>query len=127
MASTIFAALPVHQAGCILKIVWLESLQQCRVRLGGKPVVVHLQPNERVLPAAIGNQPGEMLHRMALSGLHIMVGITRDIVMAHERRAPGAIGIHAASPPHRLTFEPQQHGLMHIERPSIIAREPFHV
>ena len=59
--------------------------------------------------------------------LHIAVLVAHDVVVAHEDRALGALGIHAAAPPDGLALEAQQHGLMHVEGPAVIAGEPGHV
>jgi hypothetical protein len=48
---------------------------------GSKPVIVHLHANARLLPATLLDDAGQVIHRMALAGLHIMVRIADDVVM----------------------------------------------
>ncbi|MNE77189.1 hypothetical protein D3C80_1734860 [compost metagenome] len=64
---------------------------------------------------------------MTLARLHVDVRVTDDVLVAHEHRALGAIGVLAAAIPHRLAVQRQQHTLVHIERPTVIARQPRHV
>ncbi|MNZ28994.1 hypothetical protein D3C78_462380 [compost metagenome] len=64
---------------------------------------------------------------MTFPGLHIDVRITDDIFLLHEHRALGAVGILPATEPHGLAVERQQHALMNVERPTVIAGQPGHV
>ena len=64
---------------------------------------------------------------MALGGLHVVVRIADDVVVRHEHRALRSVGVHAAPEPHRVAFEREEHALVHVERPALVAGQPGHV
>ena len=120
-------ALPVHQRGGIGKAGVGQVVLQGGKSGGGKIVIVHLHPDPRPRPAALGDALRQEIHRVAFGRLHIMIGVTDDIVMAHEHRAFRAIGVLAAAEPHRIARHPHKHTLMHIKRPAVITGQPSHV
>ena len=120
-------ALPVDQPGRVEERGICEVPAQRCVGGGREPVIVHLDADARRTPAARRDDLRKLVHRMAFRILHIAVLVAHDIVVAHEDRALGALGIHAAAPPDGLALEAQQHGLMHVEAPAVIAGEPGHV
>src|SRR5690606_38115255 len=59
--------------------------------------------------------------------LHEMGSITDHAVVAHPDCADGAICILATSQPDRVGIVKNDHSLMHVERPAVIAGQPRHV
>jgi hypothetical protein len=95
--------LPVHEAGRVLEGRVGQVALQRGVAGRAEVVVVHLDADPAPLPAAgADHRVGEMVHRMALGRLHVVVGIADDVIMAHEHRASGAIGVLAAAVPDGL-------------------------
>ena len=64
---------------------------------------------------------------MALRRLDIVIFIIMDIAVIHEDCAFRAIGILFPPVPDRRSVQGQQHTLMNIERPAVIARQPSHI
>ena len=84
-------------------------------------------PMVPLVPAALGDDPGQVVHRMAFGGLNIVVRIADDVVVGEIGGALGAVGVLAAAIPDRLAVGRHQHALVHIERPAVIAGQPGHV
>ena len=94
---------------------------------GGKPVIVHFNPDPGLSPTALGNTIRQVIHRVTFGRLYVVVGVTDDIVMGHEDGALGTIGVLPATKPDRVTLHPQKDALVDIEGPTVIARQPGHV
>ena len=45
----------------------------------------------------------------------------------HEHGALRSVGVHAAPEPDRIAFEREQHTLVHVEGPAVVAGQPSHV
>ena len=128
LARRLHRALPVHERGCIDPLRLRQVLGQRRIRSRAEVVVVHLHADAALLPAARRDDFGrQIVHRMAHWRLHVVVRIADDVVVRHERRALRAVRILAATEPDRLAFHREQHALMHVERPAVVAGQPRHV
>ena len=119
--------LPVDEPRHILEDRVRQVLLQCRMGRSREIIIVELHADLLFAPTLLLDDPGEMIHGVAFGGLNEMIRVADDVVVVHEDRALGAIRVKAAAPPDRLAFEAEQHGLVHIERPAIIAGEPGHV
>ncbi len=92
-----------------------------------EPVIVHLDADDALAPAAFGELGGEHLHGMALARLHVDVRIAEDAVLAHVDGAQRPLHILRAAPPDGIAVARHHHALMDVERPAVIAGEPGHV
>ncbi len=79
------------------------------------------------LSSPLCDHAGEVVHRMALGRLHEMVWVADDVVFREIGGAARAVTIHGAAPPDRLAFRADQHPLVHVEAPAVVARQPGHV
>ena len=80
-------ALPVDQRRRVDEARIRQVLLQRREGGGGEPVIVHLDADRQLVPAALGDAPADrIVHRMALGRLHIVVGIADDVVVRRDRR-----------------------------------------
>ena len=123
----LLGALPVHETGCVQEAVGREMGLKRGVGGGGEPVIVHLDADREMAPSPIGDDRREIVHRMAFAGLHVVIRIADDIVMAQIGGALGTIGVLLAAEPDRLAFRGHENPLMDIEGPAVIARQPSHV
>ena len=64
---------------------------------------------------------------MFVGVLDVGVIVADDIVIIQIGGALGTGAVHGAAPPDGLAFVGQQHALMHVERPPVIARQPRHI
>ena len=119
--------LPVHEAGGVEQGRFAQMRLQRTVRGGAEVVVVHLHADARSAPPALLDHFAQAVHRMALGGLHVVVRVADDVVVRHEHGALRAVGVHGAPEPHRVAFEAEQHALVHVERPAVVAGKPRHV
>ncbi len=120
-------ALPVHQRSRIAEGRVGQVLDEREIGGGGEVVVLHLHADDGLPPAALQDQLRQSLHRVLFRVLDIGVVIADDIFSGHRDGAPRAGQINAASPPDRLALQAQQHALMGVERPAVIAGQPGHV
>ena len=119
--------LPVHQPlGVLKRRVRQVALQR---GVGGRrePVIVHLDGDPRLVPAALDDPFRQEVHRMAHLGLHVVVRVADDVRLAHEAAPACAIGVLAPAEPDRIAVQRQQHRLVHVERPPVVAGQPGHV
>ncbi len=121
------AALPVHQSCRIDKFCIRQVLLQGLKRLGREVVIVHLNADAQSAPAAIFDNTRQLIHRVALCGLHIDIRIGQDVIVVHVNRAIGTVGILIAPPPDWQPIRWHQDALMNIKRPTVISGQPGHV
>ena len=67
---------------------------------------------------------GQAFHRIAGGGLYMPVGMAQHLVVLHPHRTPPANGILKAPPPRRIAIQSQNHSLVHVERPAVMAGQP---
>ena len=118
------AALPVHQPGGVGEGGIAKPGLEHREGTRGEIVIVHFHADPSLGPARVRKPRGEVLHRVALGGLHIVVGITPDPVITHPDGAHRAVGVLTPAPPDRIRVGQHDHPLMHVEGPAIIGRQP---
>ena len=128
LAARLHRPLPVDKTGAIDEAgVRQVALQRSKAG-GAEVVVVHLDADREAIPAARGDHGvGQVVHRVPLGRLHVVVRIATDVGIVHEHGAPRAIGVLAAAEPHRVAILRQQHALVDVERPAVVAGEPGHV
>ena len=95
-------ALPVHEAGGVREAGVREVALQRGEGGGGEPVVVHLDAGAEPVEAALGEDAGEIVHRVALGRLHVVVGVADDVGVGQPGGALGAGGVLAAAVPDGL-------------------------
>ena len=120
-------ALPVDEAGRVDEARVRQLVLKGEIGLGGEVVVVELEADALVAVAAVADDAGEKLHRVAVARLHVGVGIGDEAVVAHVDGADGAVQVLRAAPPDRVLVGEHQHALVDIERPAVVAGEPGHV
>ena len=120
-------SLPVHEARRVEQRRLAEMGLQRAVRGGAEVVVVHLDADPRSAPAAPGDDRAQIVHRVALAGHHVVVRVAHDVVVRHEHGALRPVGVHAAPEPHRIACEREEHALVHVEGPAVVAGQPRHV
>ena len=65
---------------------------------------------------------------MPVLRLDVVIRVIEDVVLAHERREPGAVGIHAAADPDRLRLvDGKDDELVDVEGPTVISAQVVHV
>ena len=119
--------LPVHQPRRVEQRRIAQMGLQRAVCGGAEVVVVHLDADPRSLPPTRGDDLAQVVHRMALGGHHVVIRVADDVVVRHEHGALRPVGVHAAPEPHRIAFEREEHTLVHVERPTVVAGQPRHV
>ena len=119
--------LPVHEARRVEQRGIAEMGLQRAVGGGAEVVVVHLDADPRFTPAARRDDLAQIVHRVALGGHHVVVRVADDVVVCHEHGAFRPVGVHAAPEPHRIAVQRQQHALVHVEGPAVVAGQPRHV
>ena len=127
LGRALHGALPVDQRGGVNEPSIGQVLLQRGEGGGGEPVIVHLDADGELVPAALCQHAGEIIHRVSFGRLHIVVGIAHDVVVGEIGGALGAVGVLAASIPDRLARRRHDDRLMHIEGPAVIAGQPGHV
>ncbi len=127
LGCTFHRALPVDQRGGVDEACIGQMLLQRSEGGGREPVIVHLDADGELAPAAIGKHVGQEIHRVTLGRLHVVVGVADDVVMREIGGALGAVGVLAASIPDRLARWRHDDSLMHVERPAVITGQPRHV
>ncbi len=124
---TLHRALPVDQRSRVLEPHVRQAGLQCRECLGREVVVVHLDTDGAPGPATSHDLRTQHLHRVPLHRLDIMVLVTDEFVDTHVDGTLGTVHVLPAPEPDRIAVRSDNHSLMHIERPAIVAGEPGHV
>ncbi|MDR8840444.1 hypothetical protein FEP81_04778 [Burkholderia multivorans] len=128
LARRLHRALPVHECRRVDPARGGQVLLQRRVRGRAEVVVVEFDADAQCAPAARRNHFGrQVVHRVAIRRLHVMIGIADDVVVRHEHGALRAVRVLAAAEPHGFAVHRQQHALVYVERPAVIAGQPAHV
>ena len=120
--------LPVHQPDRVDQLGLRQVFLQRQIRGGAEIIVIHFHADgQRVPTPGTDDFPRQVIHRMAFPGLHVDVRVTDDVLVLHEHRALGAVGVLPATEPDWLAVERQQHALVNVKRPTVIAGQPGHV
>ena len=89
------ALAPISQGGRVLEPgIRQMSLQRCEG--GGREIViVHLDADHGLGPAAVFDDLGQEIHRMAFAGLHVVISVADDIVEIGAVQRLWCIAAHA--------------------------------
>ena len=116
--------LPIYQCGRIDQGRARQLFGQNSMRLGGVIVILHLDTDARPLKPAGPEVHGQILHWMNFGGLNKMVTIADYVLMLHPAGATSPQHVHVTAPPNRFALHGEDHPLMHIKRPPVIAGKP---
>ncbi len=120
-------SLPVDQGGRIDEAGIGQMPVQRAIGRCCEPVIVHLDADSELVETAGCQDLRQDVHRVALGRLHVVVRIADDVVVPEISGPLGAVGILAAAEPERLAVRRNDDGLVHVERPAVIAGQPVHV
>jgi hypothetical protein len=121
------APLPVDERGRVDELGLRQFLPEDEVGLGGEIIVLQFEPDPFFAVATVPEDRRQILHGMAHVRLHVGVRVAGDILIGHPDRADRAVGVLRSSPPDRVCVVEDDHALMHVERPAVIAGDPRHV
>jgi len=119
--------LPVHQRVGVHE-ARIGKVRPQRFHAGGaEVVVVHLDADRQPPPAPLLDQPGQVVHRVALGGLNVVVRVADDVIVVHEHGPLGPVRVLPPAVPDGRALLGQDHALMDVEGPAVIARQPGHI